>query len=88
MTSARPFESAFSVENRSNTRTGSSVLSTVTADPSRMRSVARRDSGEDDLRRGNREVAAVMLADAKRIEADLVGEHAFRDDVAKPGRRN
>ena len=39
MTSARPFEMALSVEKRWKTRTGSSVLSTVTADPSRMRSV-------------------------------------------------
>ena len=33
MTSARPFDRAFTVEKRSNTRTGSSVLSTVTDDP-------------------------------------------------------
>ena len=39
MTSARPQESAFSVEYRWNTRTGSSELSTVTAEPRRMRSV-------------------------------------------------
>mgnify|MGYP003343246712 CR=1 FL=1 len=39
ITSARPFEIAFSVEKRWNTRTGSSVLSTVTADPSAMRDV-------------------------------------------------
>ena len=39
MTSARPFEIASSVEKRWNTRTGSSELSTVTADPRWMRSV-------------------------------------------------
>ena len=40
MTSARPLEAAFSVEKRWNTRTGSSELSTVTAEPRRMRLVA------------------------------------------------
>ena len=39
MTSARPFEMASSVENRWKTRTGSSELSTVTAEPRWMRSV-------------------------------------------------
>ena len=39
MTSARPSEIALSVEYRWKTRTGSSELSTVTAEPSRMRSV-------------------------------------------------
>jgi hypothetical protein len=39
MISARPFESASTVEKRWNTRTGSSELSTVTAEPRRMRSV-------------------------------------------------
>ncbi len=34
MTSARPLETAFSVEYRWNTRTGSSELSTVTDEPS------------------------------------------------------
>jgi hypothetical protein len=39
MISARPFEAASSDANRWNTRTGSSELSTVTAEPSRMRFV-------------------------------------------------
>jgi hypothetical protein len=39
ITSARPFDNASTVENRWKTRTGSSVLSTVTADPRRMREV-------------------------------------------------
>jgi len=39
MTSARPLDRALSVEKRSNTRTGSSELNTVTAVPSRMRVV-------------------------------------------------
>ena len=38
-TSARPDDTASSVAKRSNTRTGSSDESTVTAVPSRMRSV-------------------------------------------------
>ena len=83
ITSARPFESALSVENRWNTRTGSSVLSTVTADPSRMRLVRRGDRGEHHFGRRDREVAAVMFADAERVDADLVGEHRFLDDVAQ-----
>ena len=36
VTSARPFEAAFSVEKRWNTRIGSSELRTVTAEPSQM----------------------------------------------------
>ena len=39
LTEARPFETASSVEKRSNTRTGSSDDSTVTAEPSQMRLV-------------------------------------------------
>ena len=39
MTSARPFDAASSVANRWTTRTGSSELSTVTAEPRRMRLV-------------------------------------------------
>ena len=39
MTSARPPEIAFSVEYRWKTRTGSSELSTVTAEPRRIRPV-------------------------------------------------
>jgi hypothetical protein len=39
MISARPFDAASSVANRWKTRMGSSELSTVTADPSRMREV-------------------------------------------------
>ncbi len=37
--SARPFETASRVAKRSKTRTGSSELSTVTAEPKRIRSV-------------------------------------------------
>jgi hypothetical protein len=40
MTSARPFDSASTVENRWKTRTGSSELSTVTPEPSLIREVS------------------------------------------------
>ena len=77
ITSARPFETASRVANRWKTRTGSSELSTVTAEPSRIRSVrpamaASTTSGADD-----REVVAVVLADAEEVEAELVGEHGL-----------
>ena len=39
MTSARPLDIALTVEKRWKTRTGSSELSTVTAEPSRIRLV-------------------------------------------------
>jgi hypothetical protein len=39
MTSARPFDNASTVAKRWNTRTGSSELSTVTPEASRMREV-------------------------------------------------
>ena len=39
VTSARPFEAAFKVEKRSNTRIGSSDERTVTAEPSLIRLV-------------------------------------------------
>ena len=83
MTSARPFDSALSVENRWNTRTGSSVLRTVTADPSRMRLRPAGNRREHDLGRRDREVGPMVLADAERVEAELVGEHRLLDDVAE-----
>ncbi len=49
MTSARPFEAAFSVEKRWNTRIGSSELSTVTAEPSLMRFVRPAIGAKDDF---------------------------------------
>ena len=86
ITSARPFEIALSVEKRWNTRTGSSVLSTVTAEPSRIRRVRRGDRREHHLRRRDREVAPVVLADAERVEAELIGEHGLVHDVAQHAR--
>ena len=41
------------------------------------------DRGEHDLGRRDREVGAMVLADAERIEADPVGEHRLVDDVAQ-----
>ena len=70
MTSARPFDTASRVAKRWYTRIGSSELSTVTAEPRRMRSVRAGDGGEHDLRRGDGEVVAVVLADAEEVEAE------------------
>ena len=83
MTSARPFEIALSVENRWKTRTGSSVLSTVTAEPSQMRDVrpaiaARTTSGAEMAKS-----RAMMLADSETIEADLLRKDRLVDDMAQ-----
>ena len=43
----------------------------------------RGDRGQHDFRRGDREVRAMVLADAEEGEPDLIGEHAFLDDVAE-----
>ena len=56
-----------------NTRTGSSALRTVTALFRRIRFRARISGREDDSRSGVEELAAMMLANTKRIDADLVG---------------
>ena len=56
MISARPPESRSSVAKSWKTRTGSSELSTETALVSRMRLRARRRRGQDDRRRGDREL--------------------------------
>ena len=82
VTSARPFETALSVEKRWNTRIGSSDDSTVTAEPSQIRLRAPGDGGEHHVGRGDREVGPMMLADAEGIDAGLVGQHAFLDHVA------
>ena len=41
------------------------------------------DGGEHDLGRRDREVVAVVLADAEEVEAELIGEHGLGDDVAE-----
>ena len=40
------------------------------------------DRGQHDFRRGDREVRAVVLADADGIDADLVGENRLLDEIA------
>jgi hypothetical protein len=47
-----------------------------------MRLVSARDRRQHHLGRGDREVGAMVLADAEEIDADLVGQHALGDDVA------
>ena len=59
------------------------MLSTVTAVPSRIRSVRRGDGGEHDLGGADGEVGAVVLADADEVDAELVGELGLGDDVAE-----
>jgi hypothetical protein len=44
------------------------------------------DGREHDVRRGDREVGAVVLPDAQDVDADLVREHALLDDLPQ-GRR-
>ena len=83
MISARPPETASRVEKRWYTRTGSSVLRTVTAVPSRMRLVRdaiapRRTSGALI-----REVGTVVLADAEKVDADPIGQLGLGDDVTE-----
>ncbi len=48
----------------------------------RMRLVRARHAGEHGLRRGDGEIGTVMLADADEIDADLIGQHGFLDEVA------
>ena len=76
MISARPFEIALRVENRSKTRTGSSVL--ITRD-GRAEVDARRPARnrrQNDFRRRNREVLAMVLAETDERQSDLIGETA------------
>ena len=40
------------------------------------------DRGEHRFGRRHGEVVAMVFADAEEVDADLVGEHAFGDDVA------
>ena len=59
------------------------MLRTVTAEPRRIRSVlpamaASTTSGADTEKSG-----AMMLANAERVDADLVGQHAFSNDIAQ-----
>ena len=74
ITSARPLESASTVANRWNTRTGSSEDSTVTPEASRMRFVAvampaSTVSGLEIAYSGS-----VVLAQRDNVDTDLVGQ--------------
>jgi hypothetical protein len=41
-----------------------------------------RDGGEDDFGGGHREIGAMVFPNADEIDAQLVGEHGFVDNVA------
>ena len=59
----------------------------MTDDPMWICEVRPAMARQDDLGRGNREVLAVMFAEAEEVEPDLVGQHRLFDDVAHaPGR--
>jgi hypothetical protein len=77
-----PVDAASSVAKRWKTRTGSSELSTVTAEPRPDAARAPGDRGQHDLGRRDGEVGAVVLADADEVDAQLVGEDGLLDDVA------
>ena len=83
ITSARPFDSALSVENRWNTRTGVIRAEHGHRRPEEDALGSAGDRREHDLGRGDGKVAAMVLADAEGVDADLVGEDRFLDDVAQ-----
>jgi len=70
--SARPFEMRSRVAKFWKTRTGSAALRTVTAEVRRM-VVVGSGCGEDDGGGRVEVFAAVMLAEAEDVEANLVG---------------
>ena len=82
---ARPFEAASSVANSLYTRTGSWVLSTVTAVPSRMRLVRPAIVASMMLAAGVHHVPAVVLGDVERVDPDSIGEHRLLDGVSNHG---
>ena len=84
MISARPPEIRSTCANCWKTRTGSSEESTVTALESRICFVCGGDRGEHGRRRRDEVVAAVMLADAEDLQAELVGEPRLLEQVAHP----
>ena len=81
ITSARPPERPSSVAKRWNTRTGSSELSTVTAEPRWMRSVRPAIAPSTTSGAETANSCAVVLADAEEVEAEPVGEHRLLDHV-------
>jgi hypothetical protein len=87
MTSARPPDSRSSVAKSWKTRTGSSELRTgaENGDGARQPNAlgSRRGGGQWHDRRRDGEVGAVVLADAEHVEADLVGQLDFLDQVTQ-----
>ena len=83
MTSARPFESASS--GREALEDAHRIVGAEHRDGRAEQDArwSRRDRRQHDLRRRDREVGAMVLADAEGVEADLVGEHGLVDDVAE-----
>lgn len=84
MISARPPDSRSTVANCSQTRTGSSELSTVTELVSRMRLVFSAAAASRMAGAVRDEVAAVMLADAEHVEPGLVSNLCHLDRLAHP----
>ena len=83
MISARPSGDEVDLVAKSwKTRTGSSELRTVTALVRRIVRGARGDGGERDGGGGDGEVAAVVLADAEDVEAELLGQLGLLEQVA------
>ena len=82
VTSARPLEAALSVENRWKTRNR-----VVRAEHGHGRAEknafgAAGDGRKHDLGSRYGEIGAMMLADAKGIDPELIGENRLLDDVA------
>ena len=82
MTSARPFDAASSVANRWNTRTGSSELSTVTAEPRRMRLVRPAIAASTTSGAETAKSARWCSPTPKKSTPSAVGQDRLVDDVA------
>ena len=82
VTSARPFDAALSVENRSNTRIGSSERKHRDRRAELDTLGAAGDRRQHYFRRGYREIRPMMFADAESVDAELVGQHALVHHVA------
>ena len=74
ISSTRPCEIRSMVANCWKTRTGSSVLSTVTALDRPIGRGLAGGRGQHGRGRGHRIVGPVVLADAEEVEADLFGQ--------------
>ncbi len=83
MTSARPFES--SVEGRETFEHAHGIVRAEDGDR-RAEQDPPRPAGnrrEHDLRRRDREITSVVLADAKRVETEFIRQNGFVDDIAE-----